>query len=214
VPTNANLNRGVPTNANLNRGVPTNANLARHEFDRSRDHDRFRDFDRRRDFDRFRGTSFFFGLPYFYGYGPGFAYYGPGYAYYGPPLPDYSAPYYDGPNYYDNGSAAPPAAYPAAPDANAGGAPANTDTSAHITVLLPDPNAKVLFDGRATTASGAKRTYDSPPLERGRTYTYKVTVTWNQDGNPVTEEREVMVAPGGMTVVDFNKLQAPAPAKP
>jgi uncharacterized protein (TIGR03000 family) len=74
-----------------------------------------------------------------------------------------------------------------------------------VEVLLPDPNAEVLFDGQKTTLKGSRRVYPTPNLAPGRTYWYRVRASWMQDGQPVHQERTVFVKAGGTTVVNFGQ---------
>lgn len=77
--------------------------------------------------------------------------------------------------------------------------------SATIHVVLPDPQATVLFDGRATTSTGSDRFYHSPALTPGGSYNYQLRVTWMQDGHEVTQEKTVAVTPGQTTDVVFGR---------
>jgi uncharacterized protein (TIGR03000 family) len=78
------------------------------------------------------------------------------------------------------------------------------DQRAHVTVTVP-PNAQVWFNGTLTTSTGSDRHFDSPPLTSGRQYTYDVRATWNQDGQPVTQEQKVTVTAGAYVSAVFPK---------
>jgi uncharacterized protein (TIGR03000 family) len=156
-----------------------------------------------------------------YGYGRGYGYggfyggfYGGG-LFYGDYLtgggyPGYYAPnVYSPPAYYyypDPGVSyasprgsytAPTTAYYYAPSAP------TTTNSASIHVVLPDPQAKVQFDGNATTSTGSERYYHTPELAPGGSYQYKLRVSWMQDGTQVSQERTVSVTPGKTAEVVF-----------
>jgi uncharacterized protein (TIGR03000 family) len=73
---------------------------------------------------------------------------------------------------------------------------------AYLTVQLPDPNASVLFDGAKTMSTGSVRRFESPPLSQGD-YTYRITASWMENGKMTTKTREVHVAPGVQSVVNF-----------
>jgi len=131
--------------------------------------------------------------------------YGPYYDY------GYSPSYYDATpyDYYGSGgiggyvpnySYYPPADY--GPTYNPPAAVAvNT---AHIEVFVPDPNAKLWFDGRLMTTPGLTRDFDTPPLQPGSKYSYTVRASWMQGGQVVTEECVVPLQVGQQLLVDFN----------
>jgi uncharacterized protein (TIGR03000 family) len=73
-----------------------------------------------------------------------------------------------------------------------------TDESANSATIMahvPD-NAQVYFDEQPTRSTGMERTYLSPPLAPGKTYTYTVRVDWVEDGKKVTQTHEFDVQPG------------------
>ncbi|MBI3410908.1 MAG: hypothetical protein HY040_21450 [Planctomycetes bacterium] len=49
--------------------------------------------------------------------------------------------------------------------------PAAVADRAHIDVILPDANAQVWFNGVLTTMTGERRSFASPPLAAGNSYT-------------------------------------------
>src|SRR5262249_31075720 len=143
---------------------------------------------------------FFFGSGFYPSYYPSYGY-SPPYSYsygsydYSDPYSygsyDYSYPYsYDtypysyggvAPSYADGTtSAAPPAA--TSPSAYPGAAvTAQADTLAHLTVRVP-ADARVWFDGAATTSTGPVRQFPSPPLTPGKRYSYEVRASWKEGG--------------------------------
>src|ERR1051325_9783772 len=54
------------------------------------------------------------------------------------------------------------------------------DTSASVRVIVPDPQARVWFDGTLTQQSGIERFFTTPPLATSGTYT--VRVVWMRGG--------------------------------
>jgi uncharacterized protein (TIGR03000 family) len=169
----------------------------------------------------------------FYGYGYG-GFYGGGLFYgdyYGGGYPGYYAPYgypYLAPSYsYTNpivpNSAPRIASNPSSVPANPYYYPPLTAaykwdkvpapvvaSQATIRVVLPDPQATVLFEGRTTTSTGSERLYHSPDLTSGRSYNYKLRVSWMQDGQQVTQERTIAVTPGQTTDVVFTRTLSEA----
>ena len=79
--------------------------------------------------------------------------------------------------------------------------------------------ATVLFDGNKTSLLGRVRLFDPPELQPGVVYTYKITASWMQGGQLVTDVRSVSVMGGQVTLVDFTRpagvepVGPPAPAK-
>ena len=129
-----------------------------------------------------------------YGYGRG--YYGPG-PYYGPRY------YYPSPVIVSPSIVVPSTRVIVAqpePTVIASSSPAGGAT---IRVILPDPNAQVLFDGAPTRQTGTERTFHTPPLAAGAPNTYRIRATWNGPGGLMAREQVVPVTPGQQFVVDF-----------
>jgi uncharacterized protein (TIGR03000 family) len=82
--------------------------------------------------------------------------------------------------------------------------PAPPDTTAHVTVHVP-ADARVWFDGAATTSTGAVREFQSPSLASGSQYTYDLRAQWNENGHTVEQTKKVAVTAGGRVRVDFPK---------
>lgn len=164
-------------------------------------------------------------VPYYYGnrpygYGYGYDYYRP-YGYYGPyntrsswwgtPGYFYSSPgyYYTRPTYtYDWY----PAQYAQSGYSNtqgyqsyypAAGTPAGN--TARVEVRVPSPDAQVWFDGTPTQQRGTVRTYESPELNPGRTYTYQIRARWTEGGETRDQTRTVQVQLGQQVSVDFTR---------
>jgi uncharacterized protein (TIGR03000 family) len=139
---------------------------------------------------------------YYGGYGRGYypGYYNQGYygsSYYSPYYGPYSSGYYStypSTSYY----------YSPAPSYYVNPAPV-TDNTANIRVLLPDPNARVWFNGNLTSQQGTDRLFTTPPLSYGTANVYMIRATWMQGGREVTQERTVSATPGGTFVVDFTR---------
>jgi uncharacterized protein (TIGR03000 family) len=65
------------------------------------------------------------------------------------------------------------------------------------------PGAKIWFDGAATSQTGEYRTFTTPPLDGGKTYSYSVKARWLEDGRPVVRTRTVNVEAGETSDVDM-----------
>jgi uncharacterized protein (TIGR03000 family) len=80
---------------------------------------------------------------------------------------------------------------------------------ASVTVLLPE-EARLRVQGVTCPLTSAKRTFSSPRLQAGQSYTYTLQAEVVRGGQSVTENRRVTVAAGQRVVVDFGNL---SPAK-
>jgi uncharacterized protein (TIGR03000 family) len=93
------------------------------------------------------------------------------------------------------------------PKATAGG-------TALVLVVLPEADGELSFGDHKTEATGTKRQFETPPLEPGKTYTYKIVAKFNQDGKPVAEERVIEVSAGTSQVVEFTRKVNTIPIPP
>jgi uncharacterized protein (TIGR03000 family) len=75
---------------------------------------------------------------------------------------------------------------------------------AEIEVRVPT-GAELWFARAKTKQSGARRVFESPPLDPGQWYGYDVTARWTQDGKPVVRTAHVSVAAGVRVAVDFTQ---------
>jgi uncharacterized protein (TIGR03000 family) len=174
-----------------------------------------------RNFGGFRGGYYGYSPGYYYGTMPG--YYG-GYGYYSPYSWNYSPGYttygsWTYPNsawgnYYNTPSM--PSSYGAGYPYDMGssysyGAPARgTRDAALLDVRLPDANAEVFVDGKATQQRGTLREYESPPLDPAKNYSYEVRARWTENGKQVERTKTVPVKANGVATVDFTSA-APKP---
>lgn len=72
-----------------------------------------------------------------------------------------------------------------------------------LSVRVPQPAAEVLVDGQKTTQTGTDRTFESPPLDAGKGYSYTVTARWVERGQTVEVSKVVSGTPGEVVRVDF-----------
>jgi uncharacterized protein (TIGR03000 family) len=151
------------------------------------------------------GYGGFYGGGLFYGdylYGGGYpGYYAP-YAY-----PNYTPSYY----YSDPGAPYASSRISSYPTNMAPAVTAPASSKATIHVVLPDPNATVIFSGHKTTSTGTERVYHTPDLAPG-TYQYQLRATWMQDGQQMTRDQIVSAVPGKTTDVIFSPSSDIAPA--
>lgn len=146
----------------------------------------------------YAGPYYYGGGPYYgYGYSPGYAYY-PVYAYYPSYGRYYAYPYTTGYAY-----AAPAYPYAVAPVVNQ--ASYSSDGSSPITlrVSVPDPNARLWIQNVPMSLAGSERSFTSPPMIPGRTYTYTIRASWMENGREVSQEKTLQVQAGQETMVRF-----------
>jgi len=141
-----------------------------------------------------RGYHPHFGYGRSYGFYPDYGYtYDP--YYYGSGVvttPGYAEPV---PLYYGETSSTPPATFFPTGDSQ-------SDRIAQLTVNVP-ADAQVWFEDQLTTATGAARHFDSPPLVPGSRYIYDIKARWNDHGREVTQEQQVEVSAGDHIDVRF-----------
>src|SRR5262249_13133301 len=83
---------------------------------------------------------------------------------------------------------------------------------AYLRLLVPQEDAKVLFDDHLTKQKGTKRFFVTPPLDAGRPFSYTLTVKWWPNNyTEVIRTRVVEVKAGTEIEVDFRK---PDPKNP
>jgi len=78
---------------------------------------------------------------------------------------------------------------------------------ARITVTLP-ADAKLFVDNVACNLTSGTRSFDTPKLEPGRTYSYVLKAEVERDGKMRTDERRVVFQAGKQVAVDFGSLES------
>src|SRR5262245_2410610 len=76
---------------------------------------------------------------------------------------------------------------------------------ATVVVHLP-ADARLYVDNVLCPLNSNKRTFQTPPLEKGRKYYYTIKARAVREGKPVQESRKVYVAAGKKVRVDFGDL--------
>jgi len=154
------------------------------------------------------GNGFYgnYGSPYYSGYRSGYYY----------PSNSYVMPSYDY-SYAPSYSTSPSYSYGSSyqPSYSESSTQQSQPNNAQIRVLVPDPQAKVTFDGNPTQQTGTERWFYTPALQSGTNNTYRIRATWMQNGREMTQERVVNVNPGQGVTVEFRQTdgsQEPAPA--
>ncbi len=84
--------------------------------------------------------------------------------------------------------------------------------TAQIVVRLPDADGEVRLNGQKITQSGTARSFMTPPLEPGQSYSYKVEAAWRQDGRLVTETQSVTISAGSAVALNFGPIMGPTAA--
>jgi|GEM_PF-3151499 len=75
-----------------------------------------------------------------------------------------------------------------------------------IRVALPE-DAKVYVNDALTTSTGAQRSYVSPGLRQGMTYSYKIHVEYEKDGQTVSEDQLVKLNVGETVSLTFGQAE-------
>ena len=90
----------------------------------------------------------------------------------------------------------------AAPQAAAAAA---KQVTSQITVTLPQEDAELLMDEQTVSGVGGKRTFSSPPLRAGDTYTYTFTAKWAPNTyTNMTRSRKVSFRAGEPVTLDLS----------
>ncbi len=73
-----------------------------------------------------------------------------------------------------------------------------------VTVRLQVPSdARVSFDGKATSQTGTDRVFNSPSLAPGQEFVYQIRVQWTENGKAMDQTRDVKVRAGAMINLTF-----------
>jgi uncharacterized protein (TIGR03000 family) len=83
------------------------------------------------------------------------------------------------------------------------------DAPATLVVNLP-AEAKLTIQDQPTTSQSAQRTFVSPPLKQGESYTYTLKAEMNRDGKPMMLTKEVLVQAGRLSEVNFDVSESVA----
>jgi uncharacterized protein (TIGR03000 family) len=163
-----------------------------------------------------------------YGYGPsyGYGYYGPAYGYRGSGWSVYYGPsygyYYGGypyrSYYYSPYVYSYPRSYYWDEPVYSGSylyavpsQPAPSMAEARLNVTVPTPNTQLWIENVPMPQLGMERTFATPPLEAGKTYTYHLRARWTDGDREVSRERSVTVRAGEATSVNFRDVASNVP---
>jgi uncharacterized protein (TIGR03000 family) len=78
---------------------------------------------------------------------------------------------------------------------------AATPVVSRFRLTMPHPDAELLFDDQKITTTGFNRDWDTPPLERGRTYQYVFTAKWRPNNYTLVTRKKTVQFKGGDAVV-------------
>ncbi|HXG08557.1 MAG TPA: TIGR03000 domain-containing protein [Gemmataceae bacterium] len=84
---------------------------------------------------------------------------------------------------------------------------------ARITVRLP-ADARLYVDEVLCTLTSDTRSFQTPPLEVGKTYAYTLKAEVQRNGRTQTESRRILVQAGKQTTVEFNELVVQVSSNP
>jgi uncharacterized protein (TIGR03000 family) len=89
-----------------------------------------------------------------------------------------------------------------------------TGQTVTLRVLLPNKDAELTIEGKATKQKGVSRVFVSPPLEPGWKYAYTLTATWEPNNyTKVFRTKVASLRPGTEVVVDLRKADPKNPDK-
>jgi len=75
-----------------------------------------------------------------------------------------------------------------------------------ITVTLPNDDAELVVEGKTISGAGATRQFTTAPLDRGTTYKYTFTATWNPNTyTTMTRTKSVSLRAGERLAVDLTR---------
>jgi uncharacterized protein (TIGR03000 family) len=89
----------------------------------------------------------------------------------------------------------------------AGASEVSEPAPGHVVVNLPE-DARLTVDDVACPLTSARRAFNTPDLQPGRTYFYVLKVEAMRDGQTVTQSKRVTVRAGEETTVEFGELRA------
>jgi hemoglobin len=75
-------------------------------------------------------------------------------------------------------------------------------------------DAQLWFDDYQTSQTGADRTFETPPLDSGRSYHYQLRARWKEGGHEVDRSRTIHFRPGEHVLLDLHRPEAEALAPP
>jgi uncharacterized protein (TIGR03000 family) len=74
---------------------------------------------------------------------------------------------------------------------------------ANINVTLPDPSARLWIENQQMSVDGTQRSFQSPPLDPGRAYTYTVRAAWLENGREVSDTKTLNIQAGQTVAANF-----------
>ncbi len=84
--------------------------------------------------------------------------------------------------------------------------PATGTVKSRIKVSVPQDDAELLIEEKATKATGKLREFETPPIESGKEYEYKFTAKWRPNNYTViTRNKTVRFKAGDEVTVDMTK---------
>src|ERR1043165_9411888 len=82
---------------------------------------------------------------------------------------------------------------------------------AMVRVIVPHPEARVMFDGNATQQRGTERMFMTTLPDRNKDFTYTIRASWTENGREMNRERKVKVRAGQQAMVDFRRDSGTGP---
>jgi uncharacterized protein (TIGR03000 family) len=79
------------------------------------------------------------------------------------------------------------------------------DQVAYIHIRVAPPHAQISIQGSKTSQIGSSRLFVSPPLNQGEKYQYDIRVSWNENGNQITQDRTIPIRAGDRLSIVFRE---------
>jgi uncharacterized protein (TIGR03000 family) len=112
---------------------------------------------------------------------------------------DYNLPYYwETPAFSSFGIGSDEPAFPAEDDSSR-----PNHGLASIDVYLPQPEAQLTANGKATRQRGNHRQFETNPIAKGKKYTVHFVASWMANGRRVSQTRTVTLRPGQHESINF-----------
>ncbi|HET6574736.1 MAG TPA: TIGR03000 domain-containing protein [Fimbriiglobus sp.] len=84
--------------------------------------------------------------------------------------------------------------------------PAAGTVKSRVKVILPQDDAELFIEDKATKATGKTREFETPPIEAGKSYEYKFTAKWQPNNYTViTRNKSVTFKAGDEVAVDMTQ---------
>ena len=89
-----------------------------------------------------------------------------------------------------------------------------SDSTALLTILVPTPDAELIFDGVPANERGPEREFRTPAIEKGQSFSYELKTRWIENGREVERAKKVSFKAGDTILVDLREDEPKPEVKP